>query len=51
MKMAAADGRMHIALNQNIQRVNTDGICGSRIPCQQHDHGETCTDIKRTIFK
>ena len=51
MNMAAADGHIHIALKQNIQRVNSDGICGSRTLCQQHDHGETCRDIKRTIFK
>ena len=51
MNMAAADGHIHIALKQNIQRVTSDGICGSRTLCQQHDHGETCRDIKRTIFK
>lgn len=51
MKMAAADGGIHIAPKQNIQRVNSDGICGSRTLCQQPDYGETCRNIKRTIFK
>ena len=51
MKMAAADGGIHIALKQNIQRVNSDGTCGSRTLCQQPDYGETCRNIKRTIFK